>query len=60
MAGPLAGLRIIEVAGLGAGPYCGMMLADMGAEVLRVERMPRRPRSCRIRWRAAVARWRWT
>ena len=43
MAGPLAGLRIIEVAGLGAGPYCGMMLADMGAEVLRVERMPAPP-----------------
>jgi alpha-methylacyl-CoA racemase len=40
MAGPLAGLRVIEVAGLGAGPYCGMMLADMGAEVVRVERMP--------------------
>ena len=40
MAGPLAGLRIIEVAGLGAGPYCGMMLADMGAEVVRIERMP--------------------
>lgn len=40
MAGPLAGLTVIEVAGLGAGPYCGMMLADMGARVLRVERMP--------------------
>ena len=44
MAGPLAGLRIIEVAGLGAGPYCGMMLADMGADVVRVERMPPPPR----------------
>jgi alpha-methylacyl-CoA racemase len=43
MAGPLAGLRIIEVAGLGAGPYCGMMLADMGAEVVRIERMPLLP-----------------
>lgn len=40
MAGPLTGLRIIEVAGLGAGPYCGMMLADMGADVVRIERMP--------------------
>ncbi|NGX14895.1 CaiB/BaiF CoA-transferase family protein [Wenzhouxiangella sp. XN24] len=40
MAGPLTGLTVIEVAGLGAGPYCGMMLADMGARVLRVERMP--------------------
>jgi alpha-methylacyl-CoA racemase len=43
MPGPLAGLRIIEVAGLGAGPYCGMMLADMGAEVVRIERMPLLP-----------------
>ena len=43
MAGPLAGLKIIEVAGLGAGPYCGMMLADMGAEILRIERMPLPP-----------------
>ena len=36
--GPLCGIRIIELAGLGPGPYCGMMLADMGAEVIRVER----------------------
>lgn len=37
--GPLAGLKIIEVTGLGAAPYCGMMLADMGAEVIRVDRV---------------------
>jgi alpha-methylacyl-CoA racemase len=43
MAGPLKGLRIIEVAGLGAGPYCGMMLADMGADIVRIERMPLLP-----------------
>ncbi len=36
--GPLAGVRIIEVAGLGAGPFCAMMLADMGADVVRVDR----------------------
>lgn len=36
--GPLAGLRIIEMAGIGPGPFCGMMLADLGAEVIRVER----------------------
>ncbi|MFI5315483.1 MAG: CaiB/BaiF CoA transferase family protein [Myxococcota bacterium] len=36
--GPLAGLRIVEIAGIGPGPYCAMVLADMGAEVLRVER----------------------
>jgi alpha-methylacyl-CoA racemase len=36
--GPLTGFRIVEIAGIGPGPFCGMMLADMGAEVLRVER----------------------
>jgi alpha-methylacyl-CoA racemase len=38
MSGPLAGVKIIEVAGLGAAPYACMMLADMGAEVIRVDR----------------------
>jgi alpha-methylacyl-CoA racemase len=38
MAGPLAGIRIIEFAGIGPGPYCGMMLADHGAEVIRIDR----------------------
>jgi alpha-methylacyl-CoA racemase len=36
--GPLAGLRVVEFAGIGPGPFCGMMLADMGAEVILVER----------------------
>jgi alpha-methylacyl-CoA racemase len=36
--GPLAGIRIIEMAGIGPGPFAGMMLADMGAEVIRVAR----------------------
>jgi alpha-methylacyl-CoA racemase len=36
--GPLDGIRIIEVAGIGPGPFAGMMLADMGAEVLRIDR----------------------
>jgi len=36
--GPLAGLRIIEIAGLGPGPFACMMLADHGAEVIRVDR----------------------
>lgn len=35
---PLAGLRILEFAGIGPGPFAGMMLADMGAEVIRIER----------------------
>ncbi|WP_242138978.1 CaiB/BaiF CoA-transferase family protein [Sphingomonas sp. TREG-RG-20F-R18-01] len=38
---PLAGLRILEMAGIGPGPFCGMMLADHGAEVIRVERPSR-------------------
>ncbi len=40
--GPLKGIRIIELAGIGPGPFCGMLLADMGAEVVRVDRMPRK------------------
>lgn len=36
--GPLTGFQIIELAGIGPGPFCGMMLADMGAEVIRVDR----------------------
>ncbi len=38
MPGPLAGTRIIEIAGIGPGPFCAMMLSDMGADVIRVER----------------------
>ncbi|MDM0113686.1 CaiB/BaiF CoA-transferase family protein [Variovorax sp. J22R133] len=36
--GVLDGVRIVEIAGLGPGPFCGMLLADMGAEVILVER----------------------
>lgn len=36
--GPLHGLRILEFAGIGPGPFCAMLLADLGAEVVRVER----------------------
>jgi alpha-methylacyl-CoA racemase len=39
MAGPLAGCRIIEMAGLGPGPFAAMLLADMGADVIRIERV---------------------
>ncbi|PXY22249.1 CaiB/BaiF CoA transferase family protein [Prauserella muralis] len=38
MAGPLAGLRVVELAGIGPGPHAAMVLADLGADVVRVER----------------------
>jgi alpha-methylacyl-CoA racemase len=38
MAGPLHGVVVVEVAGLGAAPFCAMVLADLGAEVIRVDR----------------------
>lgn len=43
MSGPLSGVRIIELAGIGPGPFCGMMLADQGAEVIHVHRPGRPP-----------------
>jgi len=36
--GPLQGIKVIELQGIGPGPFCGMMLADMGATVIRVDR----------------------
>jgi len=36
--GPLAGIKVIEMAGIGPGPFCAMLLADMGADVIRVDR----------------------
>src|SRR4029078_11825743 len=38
MTGPLTGFKIVEIAGIGTAPFAAMMLADMGAEVVRVER----------------------
>lgn len=40
MTGPLAGIRVIEMVGLGPCPFAAMMLADMGAEVIRIDRKP--------------------
>jgi len=36
--GPLKGIKIIEMAGIGPGPFCAMLLADMGADVIRIDR----------------------
>jgi crotonobetainyl-CoA:carnitine CoA-transferase CaiB-like acyl-CoA transferase len=40
MAGPLAGVKVLELAQIMAGPTCGMLLADLGADVVKVERVP--------------------
>ena len=37
--GPLNGVKILEFNGIGPGPFCGMLLADMGADVLRIDRL---------------------
>ncbi len=57
MAGPLSGLRIIELAGIGPGPFAAMMLADHGAEVIRIDRPGARidPRDPLLRSRRLVA-----
>jgi alpha-methylacyl-CoA racemase len=39
MSGPLSGVKIVELAGIGPGPFCGMLLADMGADILRIDRL---------------------
>jgi alpha-methylacyl-CoA racemase len=38
MAGPLHGLKVVEMVGIGPGPFCAMMLSDMGAQVIRIDR----------------------
>ena len=43
MAGPLQGLRVIELAGIGPGPHAAMILGDLGADVVRVERPRKGP-----------------
>ena len=41
--GPLAGLRVVELAGLGPAPFAAMLLADLGADVVRIDRPGARP-----------------
>jgi len=54
MAGPLTGLRVVELAGIGPGPHAAMILADLGAEVLRVERPGTGDRDALLRGRHFV------
>ena len=37
--GPLTGIKVLMMGGLGPGPFCGMLLAGLGADVLRVDRV---------------------
>jgi alpha-methylacyl-CoA racemase len=55
--GPLSGLKILEFAGIGPGPFCGMLLSDMGADVVRVDRKgvgPSAPEHISYRGRRSV------
>ncbi|AEA27638.1 CaiB/BaiF CoA transferase family protein [Pseudonocardia benzenivorans] len=42
-AGPLQGIRVVELGGIGPGPFAAMLMADLGAEVVRIDRPPREP-----------------
>jgi alpha-methylacyl-CoA racemase len=58
--GPLQGLKVVEIAGIGPGPFAAMMLADMGADVVRIERAAApagapAPLDCLLRSRRSVA-----
>ncbi|MBL4867732.1 MAG: CoA transferase, partial [Pseudomonadales bacterium] len=37
--GPLESVKVLEIAGIGPGPMCAMLLADLGAEVIRIDRV---------------------
>ena len=56
--GPLVGVRVVEFAGIGPGPFCGMLLSDMGADVVRINRkgapMPSVPVDIAARGRTAL------
>lgn len=50
-AGPLKDVRVVEFAGLGPGPFCTMLLADMGADILRIDRPGQSPHRADVTWR---------
>ena len=57
--GPLNGIKIVEFAGIGPGPFCGMLLADLGADVIRIDRAgdlrPGNPKDVGGRSRRSIA-----
>jgi alpha-methylacyl-CoA racemase len=56
--GPLTGLKVVEFAGIGPGPFCGMLLSDLGADVVRIDRRGGRggaPSDITARGRRSVA-----
>lgn len=60
MSGPLTGIKVIELGGIGPSPYCGMLLGDLGADVIRIERASQvasngQPVSVHLRNRRSVA-----
>lgn len=49
--GPLLGVRVLEFAGLGPAPFCSMLLADMGADIIRIDRPGQGPDPRDVTWR---------
>lgn len=49
--GPLVGVRVVEFAALGPAPFCTMLLADLGADVLRIDRPGESPQPADVTWR---------
>lgn len=54
--GPLAGLRVLEIAGIGPAPFCGMLLADLGADVVVVDRREPNPENIELGAAAITSR----
>ena len=55
MSGPLSGVTVVELEGIGPGPYCGQLLADMGADVIVISRSPKGQESIQNRGKRVVA-----